>query len=121
MSASVFPKRCGTPKLSRAIRASVVLNAGAGGASAVSGSQTASDMAATTTKAKQPSKIRRSIAGPLRGRSARICARPALRWQAAVVRRGDLRGGAPPGWVQDSPTPRREGGKRETQDRQRDV
>src|SRR3546814_1263433 len=71
-------------------------------------------MAATTTKAKKPSKIRRSIVGPLRGRSARICDRPALRWQAAVVRRGDLRGGAPPGCVQDSLTQRREGGKRET-------
>src|SRR3546814_3481333 len=71
-------------------------------------------MAATTTKAKKPSKIRRSIVGPLRGRSARICDRPALRWQAAVIRRGDLRGGAPPGCVQDSLTQRREGGKRET-------
>src|SRR3546814_12550778 len=76
------------------MRTSAGLNVGAGGASAVSGSQTASDTAATTTRAKKPSKIRRSIVGPLRGRSARICDRPARRWQAADLRAGGRKTGA---------------------------
>jgi hypothetical protein len=42
------------------------LNAGAAGASAVSGSQNASDAAVTTNSNRKPSKIRRSIFGPLR-------------------------------------------------------
>src|SRR3546814_8230240 len=76
------------------MRTSAGLNVGAGGASAVSGSQTASDTAATTTRAKKPSKIRRSIVGPLRGRSASICDRPARRWQAADLRAGGRKTGA---------------------------
>src|SRR3546814_12464507 len=76
------------------MRTSAGLNVGAGGASAVSGSQTASDTAATTTRANKPSKIRRSIVGPfVAAPRASVTALPADgkrlicgRWAARQVR-----------------------------------
>src|SRR3546814_6727867 len=82
------------------MRTSAGLNVGAGGASAVSGSQTASDTAATTTRANKPSKIRRSIVGPfVADPRASVTALPADgkrlicgRWAARQVRKISRKG-----------------------------
>src|SRR3546814_442954 len=88
------------------MRTSAGLNVGAGGASAVSGSQTASDTAATTTRAKKPSKIRRSIVGPfVADPRASVTARPAD-GKRLICGRGAARR------VQENLAQRRKGAKR---------